>query len=84
MGRLYPRFLFSNPQNTKSKGPFVVHCLYPRAIFGIEYSVREEEGTLTITPLDFFESCSEDEAESLHIDLKEWLFTQIKNRSIKI
>jgi hypothetical protein len=33
MAREYPRFLFSNPQNTKSKGPFIVHCLEPFCIF---------------------------------------------------
>ena len=32
MARGYPRFLFSNPQNTKSEGPFLVHCLSPRFI----------------------------------------------------
>lgn len=32
MARLYPRFLFSDPQNTKSKGPFVVHTLDPKFI----------------------------------------------------
>ncbi len=29
MARQYPRFLFSNPQNTKSKGPFVVSLMPP-------------------------------------------------------
>jgi hypothetical protein len=33
MARDYPRFLFSNPQNTKSKGPFIVHLLEPRLVF---------------------------------------------------
>lgn len=36
MGREYPRFLFSNPKNTKSKGPFVVHTLEPRFIARID------------------------------------------------
>ena len=27
MGRNYPRFLYSNPTNTKSPGPFIVHLL---------------------------------------------------------
>jgi len=30
MAREYPRFIYSNTQNTKSKGPFVVHLLEPR------------------------------------------------------
>lgn len=29
MVRQYPRFIFSNPQNTKSKGPFVVSLIPP-------------------------------------------------------
>ncbi|HYC29548.1 MAG TPA: hypothetical protein VEB42_12035 [Chitinophagaceae bacterium] len=33
MARQYPRFLFSDPQNTKSKGPFIVYTLHPRIIF---------------------------------------------------
>lgn len=32
MAREYPRFLYSDPQNTKSKGPFVVHLIEPRFI----------------------------------------------------
>lgn len=36
MSRAYPRFLFSNPQNTKSQGPFIVHTLEPRLVFKLE------------------------------------------------
>jgi hypothetical protein len=32
MARKYPRFLLSNPSNTKSSGPFVVHTLNPQFI----------------------------------------------------
>ena len=35
MSRHYPRFLFSNPQNTKSKGPFIVHTLFPFEIYKV-------------------------------------------------
>lgn len=38
MARQYPRFLFSNPSNSKSKGPFIVHTLNPVMI--IQVSVR--------------------------------------------
>jgi hypothetical protein len=40
MARNYPRFLFSNPKNTKSPGPFVVHLLKPRMICKI-YEARD-------------------------------------------
>jgi hypothetical protein len=46
MARDYPRFLYSNPQNTKSKGPFIVHTLFPRAIIKI-YNSNE---SMVITP----------------------------------
>lgn len=32
MARKYPKFLWSNPSNTKSSGPFIIHTLYPRFI----------------------------------------------------
>ena len=32
MARNYPRFLFSNPSNTKTPGPFIVHLLYPKFV----------------------------------------------------
>ena len=35
MARAYPRFLFSDPQNTKTPGPFVIHLLEPRLIFKV-------------------------------------------------
>ncbi len=37
MARNYPRYLFSDPQNTKSKGPFIVHLLDPRIIVKIGF-----------------------------------------------
>lgn len=35
MARNYPRFIYSNPTNTKSEGPFIVHLLEPRLIFKV-------------------------------------------------
>jgi hypothetical protein len=32
MARKYPKFLWSNPSNTKSSGPFIVHTQHPRFI----------------------------------------------------
>jgi hypothetical protein len=29
MGRNYPRFVFSNPKNSKSEGPFIIHTMDP-------------------------------------------------------
>lgn len=41
MARQYPRFLYSNPKGTKSKGPFVVHLLSPRFICRVEDDVEK-------------------------------------------
>jgi hypothetical protein len=55
MARSYPRFLFSNPKNTKTKGPFIVHLLYPKMICGVYntktygincFVIEQFEGTL--------------------------------------
>ena len=35
MKRNYPRFIYSNPKNTKSIGPFIVHLLEPRLVFKV-------------------------------------------------
>lgn len=35
MAREYPRFIYVNPKNTKSEGPFIVHCIYPRCIMKV-------------------------------------------------
>ena len=35
MARRYPKFLFSDPQNGKTPGPFVIHLLEPRLVFKV-------------------------------------------------
>lgn len=42
MSRNYPRFLFSNPQNTKSKGPFVISTIEPIIICKVHKSNSHE------------------------------------------
>lgn len=32
MPREFPKFLFSDPKNTKSPGPFVIHAMHPMFI----------------------------------------------------
>ncbi len=85
MARNYPRFLFSNPQDTKSKGPFVVHLLFPKCICKVHYEVSGDHvGSLTIEPLEFFDEHTDEESEELFSRMKEWLFSQILGRKIKI
>ena len=40
MGRKYPRFLYSEPTDSKSEGPFVVHTLPPRFVCKLEFDHR--------------------------------------------
>lgn len=35
MARMYPRFLYADPKDTKSKGPFIVHLMDPRVVICI-------------------------------------------------
>ena len=50
MARKYPRFLYSNPGNTKSEGPFIVHLLEPR--FVAVYGTKEDNGSWNVYPLE--------------------------------
>ncbi|MHB8207478.1 hypothetical protein [Mucilaginibacter sp.] len=40
MARKYPRFLLSNPSNTKSSGPFIIHTLAPQFIVKPEFDEK--------------------------------------------
>jgi hypothetical protein len=73
--RDYPKFLFSNPTNTKSKGPFIVHLLEPRLVFRvINYN--------TIVFLDsVFDTI---EAEKIQIAALRWLQNQINKGNIHV
>ena len=35
MARQYPRFLYANPLNTKSKGHFIVHTISPKVLMKV-------------------------------------------------
>lgn len=47
MARKYPRFLYSNPKNTKSPGPFIVHTLEPRLIMRVARVPNYDPGQMT-------------------------------------
>ena len=58
MAREYPRFIFSNPKNTKSEGPFLIHTIDPYIIFKVHrknkaYDLHRESHA---HPARFFES----------------------------
>lgn len=40
MAKKFPRFLFSDPTNTKQRGPFIIHTLEPRFICRPEFDTK--------------------------------------------
>lgn len=97
MARQYPRFLFSNPTNTKSKGPFVIHTLEPRLIFKVHHPdtseeeinlisektivVRTSEGSPYLELLDPFPDT--DKAKVALVDAILWIDNQYYNKKIQ-
>ena len=57
MAREYPRFLYSNPKDTKAKGPFIVHTLFPKALFKFIPCNSEEYSTENLNKY-LFHYCS--------------------------
>jgi hypothetical protein len=50
MARQYPRFLYSDPQNTKSKGPFIISALPPHIIAKIRTDAEVDFHTVMREP----------------------------------
>jgi hypothetical protein len=99
MAKQYPRFLFSNPQNTKSKGAFVIHTSEPHIIIGVYGNVMDGskfEWSKFIEPKPQFmylialltkRPTKFEEAKKFYEtldDMVEWLRFQIKNDHITI
>lgn len=93
--RQYPRFIFSNPQDTKSKGPFIIHLLKPRMICKVyERRIKEYNASEHINALHFGRFAIElleawDEVESLKYAeimrlMNEWLWIQIESNKIDL
>lgn len=53
MARKYPKFLWSDPNNTKSEGPFIIHTQYPRFI--VKPSIDERRELYHLTNLDVWD-----------------------------
>jgi hypothetical protein len=75
MAREYPRFLFSDPKNTKSKGPFLIHLLEPRILFKVV-------DRNTVVSLDYI--LDTNEAEKIKADAVKWLNSQILSGEISL
>jgi hypothetical protein len=74
MAREYPRFLYSNPQNSKSKGPFIIHTLTPRMI------CRVNIDTLASVPFSVIELWDDynQPLQPVLNDMFKWFLSQIK------
>lgn len=70
MARKYPRFLLSNPTNTKSEGPFIVHTIFPKGILKID------EFTQKLAFIDVWDECTHDEQMHVEREADKWLHYQ--------
>lgn len=83
MSRNYPRFLFSNPINTKSKGPFVFHSIFPAAICKI-IDYDQNNKTFGLEVLKMYDDCSQTEIDLMLSDMRNWILTQAISKQIII
>ena len=87
MARPYPRFVYSNPQNTKSHGPFIVHLLEPRLVFKVDTITNKFSTQISyrLLPLDNPTTKIEfDQQQKVWGQAEIWLQKQINNREIVI
>jgi hypothetical protein len=82
MKREYPRFLFSDPTNTKSPGPFIVHTLSPRKIFRVHWG-DSERGFILYDLQDASDPCKPGESGDIIRAAEQWLSAQLKCGVIK-
>jgi hypothetical protein len=87
MAKEYPRFIFSNPKNTKSKGPFVIHTLDPFIICSVNrdpYLLHKKncisDGKLNIVPLNI--DHLSDHNKSIVSQMLNWVSIQLELRTV--
>ncbi len=78
MARQFPRFLFSDPTNTKSKGPFIVHTIWPKAIL----KLVNDNGNVRVFDLEYWDECNEEQKTELRIQALDWAVTLYKLKQI--
>ena len=78
MARDYPRYLFSNPKNTKSEGPFIIHTLSPRFIARVITNGGSSR-KFDVVLLKCWEECSFEELRKQEDQMREWLISQVKS-----
>jgi hypothetical protein len=73
MARRYPRFIYSDPRNTKSVGPFIVHTLPPQLIAKVTFN---EDGFHQLAPLSVFTAAGEQEVNEVIYRMHDWFTAQ--------
>ena len=69
MARLYPRFIYSDPQDTKSKGPFIIHTLFPQLIAKVTYA---DDGYHYVDVLDIFTPADKEKIDQVVYSMHDW------------
>jgi hypothetical protein len=80
MGRQYPRFLFSNPKDTKSAGPFIVHTIEPRLIAKVTFAT---DGYHYVDALDVFTPTSKEKIDQVIYAMHDW-YTAVRMKQAKL
>ena len=84
MARGYPQFIYSNPKNTKSKGPFLVRTLFPKALFLItKRKSPSHRYPQDCVILEKWDEASEKDYEEAQLLANMWLDRQIKSGEIE-
>jgi hypothetical protein len=74
MARQYPRFLFSNPKDTKSPGPFIVHTLEPQLIAVVTFA---EDGGHFVDAVEVFKPATKEKIDQVLYAMHDW-YTSIR------
>jgi hypothetical protein len=82
MARSYPRFLFSDPKNVKNPGPFIVHTIFPRKIFKVNWNTTER-GFFLYDLKEASEECDAKKSADCIRDAETWLEFQLKTKAIR-
>lgn len=81
MAREYPRFLYSDPKNTKSEGPYIVHLLFPRKLFRVEWLFVHGDAFLHEIE-EWGDPCTEEESRKVFKALDKWFNEKLKTKEI--
>lgn len=80
MARSYPRFLFSNPTNTKTTGPFITHCIFPKGIIKVSKIFKDaakREFYYAVKFIEVWDHCASSELQEVEERAGIWLKKQV-------